>query len=310
MSKLVISGLIVKPGGTMKVNNMDSVVSIPTAVMTDVAETDTEIHGINIGGQAEFRNFKSTVTMRDKDGKLEDQVFEDKLFINAWNAFKPISDLPIYELKGKCFVLIICNTFRRNKTLFRVGAEDDIEVMEELFESLNCDVLIEKNVYEDDLERILTKFKSRLVKGGYGSSIVIIMSHGGRSANSIVMEDVKEKNLYRDFVYQFSHNKFPEFIGKPKIFLVQACQDYGDVELRDIAHNSDDESQVYTDSSVSSKLEKAIKEVFAKSAKQGRTLRAMLYDVHQNVTSKCEKYNEEQSVTSFESAFKNYVFKH
>ncbi|CAG7727526.1 unnamed protein product [Allacma fusca] len=192
--------------------------------------------------------------MRYKEGKLEDQVFENKLFTNAWNAFKPISDL----------------------------------------------------------EGILTKFKSRLVKGGYGSSIIIIMSHGGRSTNSIVMEDVKEKNIYRVFVYQFSHNKSPEFIGKPKIFLVQPCQHYGDVELRDIAHNDDDESQMYTDSSVSSKLEKgliqdvlvsfattpdqtarrtnkcscfiqAIKEVFSKSAKQGRTLIAMLDDVRLNI---------------------------
>ncbi|CAG7828516.1 unnamed protein product [Allacma fusca] len=126
------------------------------------------------------------------------------------------------------------------------------------------------------------------------------------------MEDVKEKNLYRDFVYQFSHNKFPEFIGKPKIFLVRACQHYGNVELRDIVHNGDYESQMYTDSSVSSKLERvsipdvlAIKEVFPKSAKQGRSFIAMFYYVHQNVTSKCEKYNEEESVTSFKRAFRN-----
>ena len=77
-----------------------------------------------------------------------------------------------------------------------------------------------------ELSEYLTEFREKAKTKQCSSCFIVIMSHGGSTADSIVMDDMEEMDLYRDIVYPFSDHDY--FRNKPKIFIVQACRNSRD----------------------------------------------------------------------------------
>lgn len=72
-----------------------------------------------------------------------------------------------------------------------------------------------------ELSSVLNDFKDKAANE-IDCCFVAILSHG--LFGGIEMVDGELVNLYSDIVYQFDDYNFPIFKDKPKIFLVQACQ--------------------------------------------------------------------------------------
>ena len=76
------------------------------------------------------------------------------------------------------------------------------------------------------MSKILEDFRDEAKERECGSCFVVIMSHGGTTADSVTMDDMNQVDLYQDIVYPFSDHD--DFRYKPKIFIVQACQSFRD----------------------------------------------------------------------------------
>jgi hypothetical protein len=246
-----------------------------------------------------------------------------------------------YKLTGKCGALFICNSFEddskrdeNGNPKKREGAPNEIKGLEKLFDDSLRDEFIRPTIIKDmdekDLKEELKKFRQMLIEKKCGSFILVISSHGGKYSNSILMNDVKEINLYRDIVYEFSDKRFPEFQGKPKIFLVSACQDFEDTEK---PKSPDEDSNVqlvgsgdtirdviivfatapyqvaYSGTQKGSVFIKSVVDTFTKRADKD-TLKEMLDEVCEAVCQKTEGSNNQitQNVCTFDFWFKNFKF--
>jgi hypothetical protein len=75
-----------------------------------------------------------------------------------------------------------------------------------------------------EIPAIIQRFKSALVERNVSSLFIVVMSHG--NSQEVQMVDGKLINLWTDLVYPFNNTNFQEFIGKPKIFIIQTCQSF------------------------------------------------------------------------------------
>lgn len=77
-----------------------------------------------------------------------------------------------------------------------------------------------------DLEGAIQAFKED-VEEHYRAAdccIVAVFSHG--SFGTVEMVDEKDVNLYDQIIFKFDEHEFPCMKGKPKIFILQLCQDF------------------------------------------------------------------------------------
>jgi len=95
---------------------------------------------------------------------------------------------------------------------------------------------------KDDIMRMIEEFKTACKKQLPKSIVVFIGSHGGW--NKICTSDPPDADgnpvflkLYEDIVDQFNAEICPSLANKPKIFLVQTCQDHIRNEKDNIAPN-------------------------------------------------------------------------
>ncbi|XP_022084367.1 caspase-3-like [Acanthaster planci] len=146
----------------------------------------------------------------------------------------PVDDRPQYP-DGRGYVLFI-NEFvgQGHGNYRRKGGNVDEENIKKLF-SISQNYHLDK--YEDltkpELVKVLEDTKEKLKKGNYAKFILIICSHGRR-----VVQDKNNPNLPQDCIVTVDHglvteeeltepffgDKFKEFAGKPKVFIIQACR--------------------------------------------------------------------------------------
>lgn len=72
-----------------------------------------------------------------------------------------------------------------------------------------------------ELKAEVRKLAERKGFSAYGSLVVCIMSHG--LEGTVAGSDGRFVNINK-LKYQFSFEKCPDLYGKPKIFIIQACQ--------------------------------------------------------------------------------------
>ena len=104
----------------------------------------------------------------------------------------------------------------------RVGSELDVTNLEKLLEYLNIKVKVKTDLTEKDLKSEIKEFASELDQDKTEICIICIMSHGDRE--SIQAVDRGKVNIETDILDQFSNGACPTMIGKPKVFLFQACR--------------------------------------------------------------------------------------
>lgn len=137
----------------------------------------------------------------------------------------------------KGYALILNITEFDDSRRARAGAKYDTEYMTNLWKQLDYQVITHDAGYYSyqQVDDILNEFKSKftsLPPGSPVSCVIFIGSHGRFS--SIETSDSREINLYRDVIYKFDAKNCPQLQGKPKIFLIQACQrfEYDDATVK------------------------------------------------------------------------------
>lgn len=75
-----------------------------------------------------------------------------------------------------------------------------------------------------ELSKIFTAFKKKLISKSFDAAIIIMMSHGGNGEICLTGSTDNTANLMNDILMPFSNSNFGEFRNKPKIFISQACQ--------------------------------------------------------------------------------------
>ena len=88
------------------------------------------------------------------------------------------------------------------------------------FEKLGFCVIVHHNLFSFDIKGELKKLAAQNFSK-HGCLVVCILSHG--IENAIAGSDDHWVNINK-LKYKFSYNKCPSLYGKPKIFIVQACQ--------------------------------------------------------------------------------------
>jgi len=71
---------------------------------------------------------------------------------------------------------------------------------------------------------LIEEFKQKFEQNPVDSCVVVIMSHG--ECNTVLTKDMQYINLWEQIVYQFDNLHCPVLLGKPKIFIIQACQTF------------------------------------------------------------------------------------
>ncbi|XP_057370245.1 uncharacterized protein LOC130691332 [Daphnia carinata] len=137
--------------------------------------------------------------------------------------FSPVKDYDIYnkrnEMKpGHC--VIFNQQFFKNKEQNRAGSDKDREKLKLMFHGSGIDTEVYENLESFDLISKIKNLAKRDWKD-YGCFIVCLLSHGVE--NAIQCYDGRYVN-YTELKNEFSLYNCPSLYGKPKIFIVQACQ--------------------------------------------------------------------------------------
>jgi hypothetical protein len=123
----------------------------------------------------------------------------------------------VFKLQVK---LIIIKCFSFQPTSNRDGTERDKTKLTSVFKALGFDVEIFENLKKKDLLYYIEGLRSRDFST-YASLIVCILSHGDE--NVVEGTDGKSLNI-NELKYKFNSNDCPSLNGKPKIWIIQACQ--------------------------------------------------------------------------------------
>lgn len=132
----------------------------------------------------------------------------------------------VYEIKNKPkgYVLIINNNFKETKG-YRVGAENDVKNMKELWLSLECAVNVQQDKSADEVRTILQKIAKSENTKKYDFFVVFIMSHGRLTREGEAFKTADGKYLRVEEVLQiFDTKNSLNLIGKPKLFFFQFCR--------------------------------------------------------------------------------------
>lgn len=96
----------------------------------------------------------------------------------------------------------------------------DRDALKDTFNKLGFNTAIYNDIKSFDLKSEIKSLAKQNFKD-YGCLVVCLLSHG--IENAILCSDHRYVNI-NELKYEFSLNKCPTLYGKPKIFIVQACQ--------------------------------------------------------------------------------------
>ncbi|XP_057370271.1 uncharacterized protein LOC130691350 [Daphnia carinata] len=123
-----------------------------------------------------------------------------------------------YKIRGHC-VIFNQQVFEEKKQN-RGGSDKDRDALQDTFKKWGFETEVFNNVASVNLKTQISNLAKRNWKD-YGCLVVCLLSHGVE--NAILCSDGRFVNI-NELKYEFSLNNCPSLCGKPKIFIVQACQ--------------------------------------------------------------------------------------
>ncbi|CAL1531056.1 unnamed protein product [Lymnaea stagnalis] len=134
----------------------------------------------------------------------------------------------------------------------RDGSERDMEMTIDMFKFLDFEVSVKKNQTSEEMKSSLYNFANDTSLGSVSALAVVIMSHGhsddtifGIDGEMIHRAPVNYITKF-DCQQSFTGKKCPLMIGKPKLFIIQACR--GDEEDQPLTNNPISEAWIRSDS--------------------------------------------------------------
>ncbi|KAJ6641658.1 Caspase-10, partial [Pseudolycoriella hygida] len=146
--------------------------------------------------------------------------------------------IPKYRINSKPpgLVLLINNfNFPLEEIKQRFGSEKDINKLFRIFTEMGyaifgnkCYVDIKTKV---EFAKLIRDFKDELIEKNYDSLFIVISSHGAN--NEVSLSGIPEQSVcvVQDVMAPFSDKNFPQYTGKPKVFMPITCQNFGKSEL-------------------------------------------------------------------------------
>ncbi|KAI9564873.1 caspase 8 [Daphnia sinensis] len=137
--------------------------------------------------------------------------------------FKPCADYKIYDNEDKTKKPGFCVIFNQQKfknSKDRKGSDQDRNALENTFKRLGFTTKVHENLSSFDVKNKIENLSDR-DWDDYGCLVVCFLSHG--IENAILCYDGFYVNT-NELKYKFSLGNCPSLYGKPKIFIIQACQ--------------------------------------------------------------------------------------
>lgn len=170
----------------------------------------------------------------NKDLKANNNYTNGAIKLKHWNVVKsthwhndPVEDYKISaSLRGIC--LIVNNvTFDIDVLTYRKGSDMDAYRFKEIFRQMGFYVECKRNLTAEKMKSLFKQVAARCMKK-HDALVVILLSHGTESG--IYGSDGLEVEMNEILTY-FDNKMCRQMIGKPKVFIVQACRgrlaDYG-----------------------------------------------------------------------------------
>ena len=105
----------------------------------------------------------------------------------------------------------------------RYVSDKDVEHLEDILTYLNFKVYKKPNLNRHDLIQTMSDFVDQLENNSVDICFVCIMSHG-EDDDKLVTADNQTVKIDREILDRFRNDKCKNMIGKPKLFLFQACR--------------------------------------------------------------------------------------
>ena len=128
------------------------------------------------------------------------------------------------KCRGYC-VIINNLKFQGNDGAYREGSEQDEERLRNLFKSRQFEVIIRRNLEENQIERVAQEYGGKN-HDKFVAFVLIVLSHGGYP-DCIMGVDNKMTSVER-LMNEFQAHRCPSLKGKPKIFIIQTSR--GDLQ--------------------------------------------------------------------------------
>lgn len=149
--------------------------------------------------------------------------------------------------KNRGICLIINNIeFEMDILAKRKGSDMDAYRFKKIFHQLGFQVESKRNLTSDKMKKLFKQISARCLSK-HDSLIVILLSHGTESG--IYGTDGLEVDL-NDILREFDNKRCRALIGKPKVFIIQACRgqivDYGVKNSSQMDFFSQPETQGFT----------------------------------------------------------------
>jgi len=165
---------------------------------------------------------------RKKGLGLTLSFFTDRRKYNVINVlFLRIAGAPQlsrYEInqRSRGYCVIINNFNFQNKNMAdRTGSREDEKSLKNLFEDLNFNVIIKRDLSKHEIKSVAEKY-GRIDHSSFGAFVFVLMSHGG-DRDCILGLDGKETTV-KNLMVEFQAGKCPSLMGKPKVFIIQTCR--------------------------------------------------------------------------------------
>ena len=140
-----------------------------------------------------------------------------------------------YVRRGEC--LIINQLFKEDVKKRRYGTECDELSLKILWSKLGCEsITIKRDLTRDEILECLRRFNEKLQISNPHYFVIVILSHGRRN-KATGLEEVMDVNMdglsVRNIKELFVNGaKCPSMVGKPKLFIIQACRGNRDQVLQ------------------------------------------------------------------------------
>ncbi|XP_073697142.1 caspase-22 isoform X2 [Garra rufa] len=154
-------------------------------------------------------------------GKEEIEVIEHKMKTRSDQARCLIDCNKVYKMDSNpCGLCVIVNNEDfGNPKKNRNGSQNDVVSLKDLFESLGFLVEVEIDKTADEMKALMTEYSQDKRHGD--CFVCCVMSHGNENG---VKGCDGQKCTLNDITTPFDGDNCPALIGKPKVFIIQACR--------------------------------------------------------------------------------------
>lgn len=201
---------------------------MPTREIGGVINNASHCFPPMMGPESDSSSVESVISHIDPDHNVTSEIIKRPQLLTTMEV-KPAAKLRYdkyddykmtAKMRGLC--LIINNVdFEGGIFPTRRGSDFDAKRFDTIFQQLGFSVTVCRNLTADQMRETLIQFP-KLCKKEHDAVFILIFSHGNETG--IYGTDGLEIDTERDVISRFDNRNCKVMIGKPKVFVIQACR--------------------------------------------------------------------------------------